>query len=265
MRRALRELPGIELAVIAPDANRSASARSITTRTPLWVEEVELRRRHERLRDRRHAGRLRSLRGARAGRVRAGADRLGHQPRRQPRRRHHLLGHGRRGARGRGARRSGDRGLAAVEEARDGLPPRARVRLRARSPSFTARLVARLDGAADARRDAAEHQLPGARRRRAARRRGDAARQADLPRQARAPGGGRRAASVRRRRYRIYGDDPSYHHEEGTDFAAIHDGQDLRHAAPLRADRRRAAWRSCAAGTSRACSRPQRTRRSPPS
>jgi 5'-nucleotidase len=27
--------------VIAPDANRSASARSITTRQPLWVEEVE--------------------------------------------------------------------------------------------------------------------------------------------------------------------------------------------------------------------------------
>ncbi len=27
-----------------------------------------------------------------------------------------------------------------------------------------------------------------------------------------------------RRRYRIYGDDPSYEHEEGTDFAAIADG-----------------------------------------
>ena len=27
-----------------------------------------------------------------------------------------------------------------------------------------------------------------------------------------------------RRRYRIYGDDPSYHHEDGTDFAAIADG-----------------------------------------
>ena len=41
MRRALLELPGIELAVIAPDSNRSATARSITTRKPLWVEEVE--------------------------------------------------------------------------------------------------------------------------------------------------------------------------------------------------------------------------------
>jgi 5'-nucleotidase len=41
MRRSLLALPGIELAVIAPDANRSASARSITTRSPLWVEEVD--------------------------------------------------------------------------------------------------------------------------------------------------------------------------------------------------------------------------------
>src|SRR3954453_23747425 len=42
LRRALLELPGIELAVIAPDSNRSATARSITTRRPLEVEEVEL-------------------------------------------------------------------------------------------------------------------------------------------------------------------------------------------------------------------------------
>ena len=34
-------MPGIDLAVIAPDSNRSASARSITTRQPLWVEEIE--------------------------------------------------------------------------------------------------------------------------------------------------------------------------------------------------------------------------------
>ena len=41
LRRALLELDGIELGVIAPDSNRSASARSITTRSPIWVEEVE--------------------------------------------------------------------------------------------------------------------------------------------------------------------------------------------------------------------------------
>ncbi|HEX5763337.1 MAG TPA: 5'/3'-nucleotidase SurE [Solirubrobacterales bacterium] len=40
-RRALRQLDGIEVGVIAPDSNRSATARSITTRSPLGVEEVE--------------------------------------------------------------------------------------------------------------------------------------------------------------------------------------------------------------------------------
>ncbi len=41
MREALLEVPEVELAVIAPDSNRSATARSITTRQPLWVEEME--------------------------------------------------------------------------------------------------------------------------------------------------------------------------------------------------------------------------------
>ncbi len=40
MRAALRELEGVRLAVIAPDGNRSAMARSITTRRPLVVTEV---------------------------------------------------------------------------------------------------------------------------------------------------------------------------------------------------------------------------------
>jgi 5'-nucleotidase len=41
LRRALLDVPGLEVAVIAPDGNRSATARSITTRRPLWVEEVD--------------------------------------------------------------------------------------------------------------------------------------------------------------------------------------------------------------------------------
>ncbi len=41
VRRALREIEGVEVDVIAPDSNRSATARSITTRSPLSVEEVE--------------------------------------------------------------------------------------------------------------------------------------------------------------------------------------------------------------------------------
>ncbi len=42
LRRSLATLAGVELSVIAPDSNRSATARSITTRTPIWVEEVPL-------------------------------------------------------------------------------------------------------------------------------------------------------------------------------------------------------------------------------
>ncbi len=41
LRRELLELPDVQLAVIAPDGNRSAMARSITTRRPLWVEAVD--------------------------------------------------------------------------------------------------------------------------------------------------------------------------------------------------------------------------------
>jgi len=39
MRAALAALPDVNLCVIAPDGNRSAMARSITTRRPLWVAE----------------------------------------------------------------------------------------------------------------------------------------------------------------------------------------------------------------------------------
>jgi 5'-nucleotidase len=40
LRRALAPLPDVRLAVVAPDGNRSATARSITFRRPLWVTEV---------------------------------------------------------------------------------------------------------------------------------------------------------------------------------------------------------------------------------
>jgi 5'-nucleotidase len=40
MRAALVGLEGVRLVVIAPDGNRSAMARSITTRRPLWVAET---------------------------------------------------------------------------------------------------------------------------------------------------------------------------------------------------------------------------------
>ncbi|MHB1468521.1 MAG: 5'/3'-nucleotidase SurE [Solirubrobacteraceae bacterium] len=41
LRSALLALPDVRLAVVAPDGNRSAMARSITTRRPLWVAEVD--------------------------------------------------------------------------------------------------------------------------------------------------------------------------------------------------------------------------------
>jgi 5'-nucleotidase len=41
LRRALAEVRDVDVAVIAPDGNRSATARSITTRRPIWVEEVD--------------------------------------------------------------------------------------------------------------------------------------------------------------------------------------------------------------------------------
>jgi 5'-nucleotidase len=41
LRRALAGLPDLRLRVIAPDSNRSATARSITTRSPIWVREVD--------------------------------------------------------------------------------------------------------------------------------------------------------------------------------------------------------------------------------
>ena len=40
LRLELRKIPDLEVHVVAPDSNRSATARSITTRSPLWVEEV---------------------------------------------------------------------------------------------------------------------------------------------------------------------------------------------------------------------------------
>ncbi|HEY7266239.1 MAG TPA: 5'/3'-nucleotidase SurE, partial [Solirubrobacterales bacterium] len=40
LRRELIAIEGLEVHVVAPNSNRSATARSITTRSPLWVEEI---------------------------------------------------------------------------------------------------------------------------------------------------------------------------------------------------------------------------------
>jgi 5'-nucleotidase len=39
-RKALLAIDEVDVRVIAPDSNRSATARSITTRSPLWIEEI---------------------------------------------------------------------------------------------------------------------------------------------------------------------------------------------------------------------------------
>ena len=84
MRRALAAVEGVRLAVIAPDGNRSAMARSITTRRPLWVAEVPFSDGTVGLCDRRHAGGLRAAGEPRAGRgVQDRSGRLGDQPRRE--------------------------------------------------------------------------------------------------------------------------------------------------------------------------------------
>ena len=107
---------------------------------PLWVHRGRLRGRHQGLRVRRHARGLRPAGGARPDRrVPARPGRLGHQPRLQPRRRHHLLGHRRGRARGHRARRPGDRRLPAVAGARDGLPARRRASTSTSPAAFAAR------------------------------------------------------------------------------------------------------------------------------
>ena len=75
---------------MAPDREVSACAQSLTLKHPLRAEKVE----HARPRRGRHARRLRQPRDREAAAPAADARRLRHQPRRQPRRRRLLLGHG---------------------------------------------------------------------------------------------------------------------------------------------------------------------------
>ena len=170
--RRCSRCPGIELAVIAPDSNRSATARSITTRAAALGRGGRVRRRHERLRDRRHAGGLRALRRARAGRVRARADRVRAsttaptsattsptRARSPPRSR---------------ASCSGIPAIAVSQQADHGAArlPRRRASWQRedfeQAAAFVARMVEELERRADARGHAAERELPG-RRGRAAR------------------------------------------------------------------------------------------------
>ena len=102
--------------VVAPERQRSAASHAITLHKPLRLTEV----RAAPVLAVGDAGRLRVPRHPQAVRSQAGGRRVGHQRRLQPRQRRLLLGHRRRGGRGRAARRGGHRVLARA--AREGRP-----------------------------------------------------------------------------------------------------------------------------------------------
>ena len=255
LRRALVALEDVQLAVIAPDENMSATARSITTRRPLWVTEVPFD-------DGTHGF---SCDGTPVDCVRLAS--LGLVDDFEPDLVVAGINHGSNlgdditysgtvaaAIEGIVLGVPGHRGLAAVAGARDGLPARQRVRLRDR------RRVHRARGRPDRRRPAArghaaEHQRP--RRSRGRGRRG-AARQADLPRRP-APGGqrGRAPAPVPGLRRLARPRRRGGHRPRRRGRRA-----DRRDAAALRPQRRARHGRRCGRTTSPSCSRPP-PRRSP--
>ena len=203
---------------------------------------------------RRHAGRLRAPRLARADRrLRARPDRLRHQPRLQPRRRHHLLGHGRGRARGRRARHPGHRRLPAVAARARWTSGSATASTSTTAAAFTARrrrassTTCRCPRARCSTSTCPAGEIDG--------RRGRAARQAHLPRPA-------RRWSTRTSRPQaataIYGDAPVHDDERGHRPRGDRRRPDRGHAAALRPHRRARASRRCAPTTSRACSRRRR-------
>ena len=207
--------------MIAPDGNRSRDRAVDHHPAADLGRGGRLRRRHGRLRDRRHAGRLRPLRAARPDRrLRGRPRRVRHQPRLQPRRRHHLLGHRGRGARGARARAAGHRGLAAVARARAGLPHRPSLRLRHRRGVHRAHRRGARVGAAARRARCSSINVPagepdGVEVTRLGKR---------IYRDELEPAG-EEDDDGRRRQYRIYGEAPDHVDEDGTDLAAVAAGR----------------------------------------
>lgn len=218
LRRALVEVPGVELDVIAPDSNRSAQARSITTRTPLWVEEVEF-----------GDGTVGyATDGTPVDCVRFAALGLIEQP---PELIVSGINHG--ANLGDDITYSGTV-AAALEGIVLGVPAiavsqqadRGQMDFRAgrmweaadfeRAAGFTARMVGELDELPMAEGTLLNVNCPAGEARGAVSCRLGKRIYRDRLELAEQEGG--------RRRYRIYGDDPSYHHEDGTDFAAVADG-----------------------------------------
>ena len=103
-----------DVTVVAPDTNQSAVGHQKTLMRPLRVRERTLRRRLDGLLGRRVAHRCRQPRVPGLLRARLRPRRLGHQLRREPGRRHHLLGDGVGGHGGRHQQLPGVRDLAGV-------------------------------------------------------------------------------------------------------------------------------------------------------
>ena len=223
MRRALLAIPRVELAVIAPDANRSASARSITTRSPLWVEEVEFADGTSGFAT--DGTPVDCVRFAALGLVEFEPELI-------------ISGINHGANLGDDITYSGTV-AAALEGAVLRLPAIAVSQQSKKremdfrlgrefdfelAASFTARLIARLADQPISEGTLLNVNCPalGADELRGAEvsRLGKRIYRDKLELEEEDSSDGRR-----RRRYRIYGDDPTYHHEEGTDFAAVHAGR----------------------------------------
>jgi 5'-nucleotidase len=223
IRRALLGSPGLELAVIAPNSNRSASARSITTRSPLWVEEVDFSDGSSGFAT--DGTPVDCVRFAALGLVEFKPELIVSG-----------INHG--ANLGDDITYSGTV-AAALEGVVLGIPAIAVSQQSKKremdfrlgrefdfelAASFAARLIARLEDQPISEGTLLNVNCPAlsAEQLRGAEvtRLGKRIYRDKLELEEEDSSGGRR-----RRRYRIYGDDPTYHHEDGTDFAAIHAGK----------------------------------------
>ncbi len=224
-------------------------ARSITTRRPLWVQEVDFE--DGTVGYATDGTPVDCVRLARLGLVEGFEAELvvaGDQPRLEPRRRHHVLGDRRGGARGDRARAPGDRRLTAVARARARLPARA-ARSSSRSRRASPRGSSPSSRACRCRMGRCSTSTCPAPIPPASRSRGSAS--------------GSTATSWRsssrtegRKQYRIYGDASYERDETGTDLAAVARGTDRGHADPLRPDRPRRDRGAPAVRPGDSCSRP---------
>jgi 5'-nucleotidase len=223
IRRALLGSPGLELAVIAPNSNRSASARSITTRSPLWVEEVDFSDGSSGFAT--DGTPVDCVRFAALGLVEFKPELIVSG-----------INHG--ANLGDDITYSGTV-AAALEGVVLGIPAIAVSQQSKKremdfrlgrefdfelAAAFAARLIARLEDQPISEGTLLNVNCPAlsAEELRGAEvtRLGKRIYRDKLELEEEDSSGGRR-----RRRYRIYGDDPTYHHEDGTDFAAIHAGK----------------------------------------